>query len=73
MVAKWCKAEVDKLDLARLANVSTSLNNLKTKLDDLDAGKLKTVPVDLENASDVVDKEAVKSTKFNRLNSKVNI
>ena len=73
MVAKWCKAEVDKLDLARLANFSTSLNNLKTKLDDLDAGKLKTVPVDLENASDVVDNEAVKSTKFNRLNSKVNI
>ena len=73
MVAKWCKAEVDKLDLARLANVSTSLNNLKTKLDDLDAGKLKTVPVDLENASGVVDNEAVKSTKFNRLNSKVNI
>ena len=73
MVAKWCKAEVDKLDLARLANFSTSLNNLKTKLDDLDAGKLKTVPVDLENASDVVDNEAVKSTKFNRLNPKVNI
>ena len=73
MVAKWCKAEVDKLDLARLANFSTSLNNLKTKLDDLDAGKLKTVPVDLENASDVVDNEAVKSTKFNRINPKVNI
>ena len=29
-------------------NVSTSLNNVKTKADDLDVGKLKTVPVDLK-------------------------
>ena len=31
------KAEVDKLDL----DVPTSLNNLKTKVEDLDVGKLK--------------------------------
>ena len=30
-------------------NVSTSLNNLKTKVDELDVGKLKTVPIDLKN------------------------
>ena len=30
-------------------NVSTSLNNLKTKVDELDVGKLKTVPVDMKN------------------------
>ena len=30
-----------------------SSNNLKTKLDDLDVGKLKTVPVDFKKISDV--------------------
>ena len=40
------KAEVDKPDVNKLVNVSTSLNNLKTKIDDLDVGKLKTVPID---------------------------
>ena len=49
----------------------TSLNNLKTKIDDLDIGKLKTVPVNLKKVSDVVDNEVVKNTKFNTLNSKV--
>ena len=39
------KAEADKLDINKLINVRTSLNNLKTKVDDLDFGKLKTVPV----------------------------
>ena len=32
----------------KLTNVPTSLDNLKTKVDDLDVGKLKTVPVELE-------------------------
>ena len=49
------KAEVDKLGINKLVNVQNSLNNLKTKLDDLDVGKLKTVPVDLKRISDVVD------------------
>ena len=40
------KAEVDKLDIAKLVNVPTCLNNLKLKVDDLGVGKLKTVPVD---------------------------
>ena len=43
------KAEVDKLDIIILVNVLTSLNNLKTKGVDLDAAKLKTVPVDRKN------------------------
>ena len=42
------KAEVDKLDIDKLVNVTTSLNNLKTKGYELDIGKLKTVPVDLK-------------------------
>ena len=32
------KAEVDKLDINKLTNVPTSLNNLKTEVDDLDIG-----------------------------------
>ena len=41
------KAEVDKLDINKLTNDSTSLNNLTKKDDDLDVGKLESVPVDL--------------------------
>ena len=47
------------------------MNNLKTKVDDLDVGKLKIVPVDLKKLSDVVDNEVVKSTKLNTLKTKV--
>ena len=39
------------------------MNILKTAVDDLDVGKLKTVPV---------DNEVVKNTKFNTLKTKVN-
>ena len=45
---------------------------LKTKIDDLDVGKLKTVRVDFKKLSDVVDKEVVKNSKFNTLKIKVN-
>ena len=48
------------------------MNNLKTKVDDLDVGKLKTVPVDYEKLSDVVGNEVLKNTKFNTLKTKVN-
>ena len=37
------KVEVDKLDINKLVNVPTSLNNLITKVDDLDVGKLKAL------------------------------
>ena len=59
--------------LKKLFNVETTLNNLKTKLDDLDIVKLKIVPMDLKKLSDVVSKEFAKNTKFNKLNTKVNI
>ena len=45
------------------------MNNSKTKVDDLDVENLKTILVDL---SDVVSKEVVKNTIFNKLNTKVN-
>ena len=48
------------------------MNNLTTKLDDLDVGKFKTVSVDLKKLSDVVDNQAAKNTKFNTLKTKVN-
>ena len=50
-----------------MTNVPTSLNNLKTNVDDLDVGKLKAVPEDLKNLSDVVDNEVDKNIKFNTL------
>ena len=55
------KAEFDKLDINKLINVLISLDNLKTKVNDLDVGKLKAVPVDLKRLSDVVDNEVVKN------------
>ena len=48
------------------------MNNLKTKVGDLDVGKLKTVPLDLKKLSDVVDNEFLKNTKLNTLKIKVN-
>ena len=66
------KAEVDILDINKLTNVPTSLNNLKAKVDDLDIGKLRTDPEDLKNLSDVVANAVVKNTKFNTLKTKVN-
>ena len=52
---------IDKLDINKLTNVPTSLNNLKTKVNDLDVGNLKTVLVDLEKSNDEVDKEVLKT------------
>ena len=46
------------------------MDNLKTKVDDLDVGKLKIVPVDLKKLSDVVDNKVVKRTKLNTLKTK---
>ena len=66
------KREVDKLVINKLVNVTTSLNNSKTKLYNLDVGKLKTVPLYLMKLSDKVDKKVVENTKLNKLNTKVN-
>ena len=53
-------------------NVPTSLSNLKTKVDDLDVGILKTIPIDLKELSDVVDNDVIKNTTFNTIKTKVN-
>ena len=53
-------------------NVPTSLNNLKTKVNHLDVGKLKNVSVDLKELTDVIDNEVIKNKKFNIIKAKVN-
>ena len=63
------KAGFDKLDINKLANVTTDLNNLLTKVENLGVGKLKVVPVDLKGLSDVVDKQVVKNTNITTLNT----
>ena len=55
-----------------MINVPNRLNNLITKVDNVDVGKLETVPVDLKKLSDVGDNEVVKNTKLNALKRKVN-
>ena len=55
-----------------MVNLPTSLNHLKTNVDDLDVVKLRTVPVDLKILSDIEDNEVVKNTNFNILKTKVN-
>ena len=44
-------------------NNLNSLNILKTNVDNLDVGKLKTVPVDMKKVSDVVDNDVVENKK----------
>ena len=57
-------AEADKQDIATLVNVPNNLNNLKTKVDDLNVGKLKTVAADLKKLSDIIYNEVVKNTNL---------
>ena len=55
-----------------MINTPTGLNDLKTKVYDLDLVKVKTVPIDLKKLSDVSRKGVAKNTKFNTLNTKLN-
>ena len=66
------KAEVKKLNTNKLVNVPTTLNNLKTRVDDLHNDKLKAVPVNFKKLSGVGDKQVVKNKKLNTLKTKVN-
>ena len=47
------------------------LAGLKTEVDKIDANKLKTVPVDLTNLSNVVKNDVVKKTEYNKIVTKV--
>ena len=66
------KAEDDKLEINVSVNPPTGWNDLKTKIYDLDVGKLKTVPIDLKKLSDMMSKDVVKETVYNKLSTKVN-
>ena len=59
------KANADKLDIDKLKNVPTNLNNLKSKVDKLDVDKLVPVPVDISKLSDVVKNDVVKRKLYN--------
>ena len=62
------KAEVDKLGINKLTNVTFSLIHLKTKVDKLDVGEFK----ELKNLGDVVKNEVVKNKKQKTFKTKVN-
>ena len=66
------KVEVDKPDINKLVNVLVSLNNLKTKVNDLDFDKLKNVLADLKKISDLLDYKVVNKTKLDTLKANVN-
>ena len=78
------KVEVDlnnyatKTDLKNVALVDvssfaskTNLASLKTQVDEIDAGKLRTVPVNLAKLSNVVKNDVVKKIEYNSLKTKV--
>ena len=68
-----------KTDLKNVTHVDTSnfalktnLASLKTEVDKLDIDKLAPVPVDLSKLSDVVKKDVVKKTVYDKPAAKVN-
>ena len=64
------KTEVNRSDLKKLVNVSTDLNDLKTKVDELDVNgnELETVTIELKILGHVVSKEIFK--KINQVKKK---
>ena len=59
------KSNVDELDIDKLKNMLTNLNNLKSKVDKLDVDKLATTPVDFSKLSYVVKNDVVKKDVYN--------
>ena len=62
---------VTQVDVSSFAS-KKNLTSLKTEVDKVDAGKLKTVLVDLAKLSNVVKNDVVKKTEHNSLKTKVN-
>ena len=67
-----------KTDLKNVSHVDLgsfplkpNLASLKTEVDKIDAGKLKTVPIDLPKLSNVVKNDIIKKTEYNKLVTKV--
>ena len=62
-----------KTDIKNISHIDTlsftpktNLANLKTEVDKLDIDKLVPIPVDLSKLSDVVKKDVVKKTVYNK-------
>ena len=53
------KSNVDKLGIAKLKKIPSSLSSLISKVDKLDIGKLETTPIDLSKLSNVVKNDVV--------------
>ena len=49
----------------------SNLASLKTEVDQIDADKFKTVPVDLAELSNVIKNDVIKKTEYNKLVTKV--
>ena len=62
--------EATGIDTFTLAS-KTDLASLKTKVDDLDKDKIKTVPADLSKLCNVMDNDVVKKTGYGKLVIKV--
>ena len=56
----------------RILLTRNNLNNLKSKVDQLDRGKLETTPVHLSKLSNVVKNYVVKRNEYDELVKKVN-
>ena len=61
-----------EVDINKFTNVTTGLSYMKTNIEDLDVGKLETVPIDLKKLNDIVSKEVVKKIVYGTTNMKVN-
>ena len=59
------KSNLDKLDIDKLSNGPSNLNNLESKADKLDFDKLVPVPVDLSKLNDVAKSDLVKKDIYN--------
>ena len=62
---------VSHVDVSSFA-LKSNLASLKTEIDKIDVGKLKTVPVDLAKLSNVVKYDVIKKTEYDKLVAKVN-
>ena len=57
--------DIDILDIDKLNNVPTNVNNMKSKVDQLHAEKLVPVSVYVSKLSDVVKNDVVKKDVYN--------
>ena len=69
--AKTDLKNVSHVDVSSFA-LKSNLAILKNEVDKIDAGKLKTAPVDLAKLSNVVKNNVIKKTEYDKLVAQVN-